>query len=107
MKKLLKNRVILMITFIFLLFLAVFSSIKLVNVEAMNGISNGKYKYYTSYEIQPGDTLTSIAATYTKDTLVSPTEYIEEVMQNNHLDSDKITAGKSIIIAYYSDEYKK
>ena len=45
----------------FLLAVAVFSSIKLTKVDAMNGKEYAKYKYYTSYQVQPGDTLTAIA----------------------------------------------
>ena len=90
-----------------LLLIALFASIKLVNVDAMSDGSYAKYKYYTSYEVQPGDTLTSIAEKYIADTQISKSEYIEEVKKNNQLTSDKITSGHHLIIAYYSDEYKK
>ena len=87
--------------------LIIFSSVKLVSVNAMSDGDYSKYKYYTSYEIQPGDTLTSIAEKYTANTQISICEYIDEVKKNNKLKSDRITSGKHIIIAYYSDEYKK
>ena len=79
----------------FLLAVAVFSSIKLT-----------KYKYYTSYQVQPGDTLTSIAQEHIKDSNVSTSDYIDEIMKNNKLSDDEITSGKKLIIAYYSYEKK-
>ena len=103
----LKKKILFTTVFVMLLATAIFSSVRLVSVDAMSDDSYAKYKYYTSYEIQPGDTLTYIAEKYTADTQVSVSEYIEELKQNNHLTSDKITSGKNIIIAYYSDEYKK
>lgn len=103
----LKKKVLFSTLFIMLLATAVFSSIRLVSVDAMSDGSYAKYKYYTSYKIQPGDTLTSIAQKYTVDTQVSVQEYIAEVKKNNKLTSDQITSGKNIIIAYYSNEYKK
>ncbi len=81
-----------------------FSGIK--NVNATNNSENPIYKYYTSYEIQPGDTLTSIAEKYTVNSDVSISDYIQEVKKNNNLVSDKITSGKYIVISYYSNEYK-
>ena len=90
----------------FLLAVAVFSSIKLTKVDAMNGKEYAKYKYYTSYQVQPGDTLTAIAQEHIKDSNVSTSDYIDEVMKNNKLSDDKITSGKKLIIAYYSYEKK-
>ena len=90
----------------FLLAVAVFSSIKLTKVDAMNGKEYAKYKYYTSYQVQPGDTLTSIAHEHIKDSNVSTSDYIDEVMKNNKLSDDEITSGKKLIIAYYSYEKK-
>lgn len=90
----------------FLLAVAVFSSIKLTKVDAMNGKEYAKYKYYTSYQVQPGDTLTSIAQEHIKNSNVSTSDYIDEVMKNNKLSDDEITSGKKLIIAYYSYEKK-
>lgn len=103
----LKKKVLFSVLFVILLALIIFSSVKLVSVNAMSDGDYSKYKYYTSYEIRPGDTLTSIAEKYTANTQISICEYIDEVKKNNKLKSDRITSGKHIIIAYYSDEYKK
>jgi hypothetical protein len=75
-------------------------------VNATNKEENPIYKYYTSYEIQSGDTLTSIAQKYTVNSNVSVQDYIDEVKKNNNLVSDKITSGHYLVISYYSDEYK-
>lgn len=76
-----------------------------VNVSATNDKEN-LYKYYTSYEIQPGDTLTSIAQKYTVNSDVSVSEYIDELKKDNRLATDKITSGKYLVVSYYSNEYK-
>ena len=82
----------------FLLAVAVFSSIKLTKVDAMNGKEYAKYKYYTSYQVQPGDTLTSIAQEHIKDSNVSTSDYIDEVMKNNKLSDDEITSGRNLFL---------
>lgn len=100
-KRFMISCIVVMIAFVSLLTIT-----GLKNVSATNNSENPIYKYYTSYEIQPGDTLTSIAQKYTVNSDVSIAEYIREVKKNNELVSDKITSGKYIVISYYSDEYK-
>ena len=101
-----KKKIILSCTVISLLFIAVYSSVRFVNVNANNTEKNPIYKYYTSYEIRPGDTLTSIAQEHTVNSNVSVNEYIAEVKKNNNLTTDKITSGNYLVISYYSNEYK-
>ncbi len=64
------------------------------------------YKYYTQVEVKAGDTLDSIADKY----LASGDEkqhYINEVINTNHLDEEgHILAGTSIVVPYYSREFK-
>lgn len=102
----LKKRIFLSFSFISLLAIAVITTVSFVSVSATDNGENPSYKYYTSYEIQPGDTLTSIAQKYTVNSNISVAEYISEVKKNNELSSDQITAGNYIVISYYSDEYK-
>lgn len=64
------------------------------------------YKYYTSIQIQEGDSLENIAACYISNEYKSLKQYIEEVQQMNHLDSDVIHAGQYLIIPYYSSVVK-
>ena len=72
----------------------------------MNGKEYAKYKILHKLPVQPGDTLTAIAQEHIKDSNVSTSDYIDEVMKNNKLSDDKITSGKKLIIAYYSYEKK-
>lgn len=102
----LQRRIFISCTLIAIALVSIFMVSGLKNVSARNTSKNPIYKYYTSYEIQPGDTLTSIAQKYTVNSDVSVQEYIQEVKKNNELSSDKITSGKYIVISYYSDEYK-
>lgn len=102
----LRKRLFLSGTVIAVLLVMVFTITGLKDVNATNNSDNPMYKYYTSYEIQPGDTLTSIAQRYTVNSNVSISEYIREVKKNNNLVSDRITSGNYIVISYYSDEYK-
>lgn len=85
--------------------IALITFIRLVNVGADDS-QGAKYKYFTSYTIEPNDTLTTIAEKFTENTNVSVAEYIDEVKVNNNLIKDKITEGKKIIVAYYSDDIK-
>lgn len=91
-------------SFVLLLAFAVFSSIRISNVEAKDDGIKPTHKSYVSYEIQPGDTLISIAKENTKGINISVDEYVEEVKENNHLAEDKITSGKNLIITKYSYE---
>ena len=65
-----------------------------------------QYKYYTSIQVQPGDTLWSIAGKYALDSEVARQEYVDEVIRMNHLHGETIHAGDYLTIAYYSEEFK-
>ncbi len=65
------------------------------------------YKYYTSIKVEPGDTLWDLAELYMDDKHYDTRmDYIYEVININHMMTDRLTAGKKIIIPYYSDEKK-
>lgn len=65
------------------------------------------HKYYTSVTIQPGDSLWSIANEHYQLGYDNQNEYINEVMQINHItDADALISGTSIVIPYYSEEIK-
>lgn len=63
------------------------------------------YKYYTSIQIQQGDSLWSIAGNYMSADYADIDEYISEVKQLNHLKSDAIHAGEYLLVPYYSAQY--
>lgn len=65
------------------------------------------YKYYTCVEIQKDDTLWDLASEYMDGHYDSKADYIAEVLEINSLeDPDDIISGQSIILPYYSEEYK-
>lgn len=92
-------------TLIFVLFAAWFISGKMDSseVHALEEVNN--YKYYTSIQIQQGDSLWSIAGDYMSADYSDIDEYISEVKQLNHLKSDAIHAGEYLLIPYYSSQY--
>ena len=63
------------------------------------------YKYYTSVQINKGDTLWDIAKEYCDDASQMK-EYVKELKSINHLSNDEIHAGNYLTIVYYSDIYK-
>lgn len=74
--------------------------------EANTGDKEISFKYYTSIEVSYGDTLWSIADEYACAEYNSLNDYVEEVMQINHLKEESIIAGQYLIIPYYSNEFK-
>lgn len=75
----------------------------LVPTKAQAEDSQIYYKYFTSYMVQKGDTLWSIARQNAHEE--SYKEYINEVKDINHMYTDTIKAGQYIVIPYYSTEY--
>lgn len=68
--------------------------------------SDKNYKYYTRVEIKNGDTLWDIASEHITEEYSSLQEYVAEVKALNGLQGDSIRAGQSLIIPYYSEEWK-
>ncbi|SFN44144.1 LysM domain-containing protein [Pseudobutyrivibrio sp. UC1225] len=60
------------------------------------------YTYYTSYEIQSGDTLWTVADQFMTPEFSDKEAFIDNIKKLNHIDGDKITAGKYIVIEYTS-----
>ena len=68
---------------------------------------NMRYKYYTQITVNHGDTLESIACRYITGEYENSESYINEVCNINHLeDKDQVLAGESLIVPYYSDDYR-
>lgn len=59
--------------------------------------------YFKSIVIQPGDTLWDIAEEYMSSEYSTVTEYIEELIELNQLDSESIKAGDYLLISYEAD----
>lgn len=64
------------------------------------------YKYYTSIQIEAGDSLWNIASRYVCEDVISMNDYIREIQSINSLKGDAIQAGDTLTIIYYSPEYK-
>ena len=62
--------------------------------------------YYTSVEIEAGDTLWTIAEEYMSYEYDSTMDYVNELKSMNGLTSDTIYEGNSLVIAYYSEDIK-
>ena len=58
-------------------------------------------KTCTSYEIQPGDTLWSIAETYYTEECQDFRTYIDEIKRTNNMYDDKLISGNHLIVPYY------
>ena len=57
-------------------------------------------KYYTSIEIQKGDTLWGIADEYAESCRMSTTDYVAELKSMNGLKEDVIHSGQHLTIMY-------
>lgn len=96
------------IVFVSILFVIVFITIGSVlfgSIKAQAAPAETSHKYYTSIQVQKGDTLWSIANTYMTEEYTSMNDYIEEICAINHIHSDHIHSGQYLTIPYYSDEY--
>ncbi|MBR6222493.1 MAG: LysM peptidoglycan-binding domain-containing protein [Lachnospiraceae bacterium] len=60
-------------------------------------------KYFKSIEVDSGDTLWDIAGLYMTDDYSSIQDYVDEIIDINHLNKDgSINSGCYIIVPYYS-----
>ncbi len=76
-------------------------------IRAQAADETSAYKYYTSIQITPGQTLNDIAGIYMTDDYKDTSAYIEEVCMINHIFPDDIHEGEYLTVPYYSAEYLK
>lgn len=60
-------------------------------------------KYYTSIEIQTGDTLWDIADDYEENGYSTRNSFLKEIQSLNNIDDSEITSGCYLIIPYYAE----
>lgn len=63
------------------------------------GIS--RQKYYTSVDIEEGDTLWGIAEEYMTEEYEDRDAFIDEVCEMNHITGNMIRTGSTILVPYY------
>lgn len=66
-----------------------------------------RFKYFTSLEIENGDTIWDIAKQNMTEEYDSINDYIKEIKQCNNLSSDHITTGHYLLIPYYAEHPKE
>lgn len=97
-----------MLRFSFALIIAMIISTVSLSLRAFALAEDGfspSYKCYTSYTVQSGDTLSSIASEYITDEYPSSDRYIAEVVSINHLlSASQIDEGQTIILPYYTSD---
>lgn len=76
-----------------------------VGVNNMNEVEARDHrqnqKYYTSIEVEEGDTLWSISEEYMTSEYNDRNEYMNEVRQMNHITGSEIRSGSIILVPYY------
>ena len=60
-------------------------------------------RYYTTIEVEKGDTLWSVAKTYYHHSGLSVREYVYELKLINGMVSDELRAGDMISVEYYAE----
>ncbi|SET44445.1 LysM domain-containing protein [[Clostridium] aminophilum] len=71
-----------------------------IETEAYHNTSNLK-KYYTSVQLQDGDTLWSLARKYNVNTNISHHDYIDEIRRMNQMEGTTVHRGHYLTVFYY------
>jgi len=72
-----------------------------ITQRASADTSELRKKTCTSIEIQPGDTLWSIAEAYYTEECHDLRSYIDEIKKTNNMFDDKLVSGRYLIVPYY------
>lgn len=100
-QRIVRNRKIML--FILILATVIFAGILFTNRASAEN-SREVYTYYTSYEIQPGDSLWTIADHFAGPDFTTKEDFISNTKQLNHMLDDEIIAGNYLVIKYSSYE---
>lgn len=103
----LKRRVLISIMTLALLIMGVLIGSNLLD-SSRSEAENSKeiYKYYTSIQVESGDTLWSIADKYVTSEYSDRNAYMKELVALNNLSDTTIHAGQYLTVSYYSDIQK-
>lgn len=85
-----------------LVMLIILSSLLIADAAWGRNASDTRYKYYTSIEVQSGDTLLTIADQYMTAGYKNKKAYVNELMSINGLSDSRIHAGEYLTVPYYS-----
>jgi cell division protein YceG involved in septum cleavage len=78
-----------------------------IRAFASSHVVEDLHKYYTSIEVQKGDTLWNIADNYIMDGVMSRDDFIDTVCTINGIsENDILKSGDHIVVVYYSSEVK-
>jgi len=77
-----------------------FLGIFILNVLAKEPPKPEKESYYTCIQVQPGDTLWSIAEAYTEGTDIAVEDYVKQLKLMNHMGEDTIHEGCYLTVMY-------
>lgn len=100
-----RNQRLVVISVAVVVLFVVLGSVLFGTIKAQAAPIETSYKYYTSIQIEKGDTLWDIAEIYVTDDYTDMQEYIEEICAINHISENHIHAGQYITIPYYSNDY--
>lgn len=100
-----RNQRIAFVSVLFVLLFVLISTVLFGSIKAQAASAEVSYKYYTSIQVQKGDTLWGIANNYMTEEYGSVNDYIEEICSINHISDSDIHSGQYLTIPYYSDEF--
>lgn len=84
-------------------FLSGFFGRTLLNSHAEEAFIRPVQRYYTSIQIQSGDSLWNIAERYLEGSGYSPREYVDEIKRMNGLKGEEIHAGEFLTVVYFAE----
>lgn len=99
------NQKLTILTGLFVVTAAVIGCILFGSTKAQAAPAETSYKYYTSVQVQKGDTLWNIASEHISEEYASMNDYIEEICEINHISDSDIHSGQYLTIPYYTSEY--
>lgn len=100
-----RNQRIILMSIVVVVCFVIIGSVLFGTIKAQAASAEPSYKYYTSIQVEKGDTLWNIAGNYITDDYADIDTYIEEICSINHIADSNIHAGQYLTIPYYSSDY--